>query len=185
VDFSAVLLLALCALVVGTLIGSVGIGGVLLPPMLVLLLDVSIHAAIAISMFSFMFTGALGTHRYSRHGSMRWETVGWLSIAAVPATYAGARVSVQSSPDALGVAVGALAAAAGVAALKHRKGQGREPLVPELFGLGVVVGFMSGLTGSGGPVTLVPLLLLRGVKPLSAIGSACWRTCRLTMTTSR
>jgi len=42
----------------------------------------------------------------------------------------------------------------------------------KLLALGLGVGFGSALTGTGGPVLLVPLLLLLGVAPLTAIGTA-------------
>ena len=48
------------AVVVGVLIGAIGIGGVLLVPMLTYVLGISIHVAIATAMFSYLFTGIVG-----------------------------------------------------------------------------------------------------------------------------
>src|SRR5262249_10347729 len=57
------------ALVSGLLIGCVGIGGVLLVPVLTLA-GVDVHAAIAASMFSFIFSGLIGVWLYQRKGSI-------------------------------------------------------------------------------------------------------------------
>ncbi len=47
------------AIIVGVLIGAIGIGGVLLVPMLTYALGFGIHVAIATAMFSYLFSGAV------------------------------------------------------------------------------------------------------------------------------
>ena len=64
-----VLLLAV-AVVVGALIGTVGVGGILLIPALSGIVGMSTHTAMGTSLFSFLFTGLLGTWLYQRHGSI-------------------------------------------------------------------------------------------------------------------
>jgi uncharacterized membrane protein YfcA len=51
--------IATLALISGVLIGCIGIGGVFLVPCLSLA-GVDVHAAIGASMFSFIFSGAIG-----------------------------------------------------------------------------------------------------------------------------
>lgn len=55
------LLLLLVAFLVGALIGAVGIGGILLIPALTALAGLVIHEAMATALFTFLFTGFLGT----------------------------------------------------------------------------------------------------------------------------
>ena len=78
------LLLAL-AVLVGVLIGLVGVGGVLLPPGLMLLGDLSASEAAATSLWVFGFTGVVGTIAYARRGAVPWSMAGWLRRASHPA----------------------------------------------------------------------------------------------------
>ena len=79
-------------LLVGILIGSIGIGGVLLVPALTLLAGIEIHVAIAACMLSYAFSGAVGAWIFAKHGSIRWETGLWLCLGAMPGAYTGAFV---------------------------------------------------------------------------------------------
>jgi uncharacterized membrane protein YfcA len=60
------------ASITGMLIGMVGIGGILLAPMLVYLADIDLHIAMATSSWSFLFTGIAGTVAYARKGTISW-----------------------------------------------------------------------------------------------------------------
>lgn len=161
-------------LLTGGLIGSVGVGGVLLTPVLTLLIGFDVHVAMATSSFSFIFTGLIGTAAYARRGSIRWRSVAWLSGPVLPAAMLGARANTLLSPNALLLILAALLAWSGLRALRSaRPGKAvrAEPLpVPLLLTVGAVAGFGSALTGTGGPVLLLPMLLLLGLSALPAIG---------------
>src|SRR5690606_17428119 len=64
---------ALRGVAAGALIGCVGIGGVIIVPALVYLLDVPIHVAIAAAMFAFLLSGVVGTAVFARNRSIRWD----------------------------------------------------------------------------------------------------------------
>lgn len=64
------LLLGVAALLVGALIGTVGVGGILLIPALDICAGLSTHMPMAMALLSFVFTGLLGTWLYQRHGSI-------------------------------------------------------------------------------------------------------------------
>ncbi len=59
----------------GLLIGTVGIGGILLAPMLVYIAGIDLHLAMATSSLSFLFAGIAGTVAYARKGSISWKMV--------------------------------------------------------------------------------------------------------------
>ena len=61
-------LLARVALVVGALIGTVGVGGILLIPALRAFAGLSTHGAKGTALFNFLFTGLLGTCLYRHRG---------------------------------------------------------------------------------------------------------------------
>ena len=60
------------AVLVGILIGAVGVGGILLIPALNLLTPLSIQASMATALFTFIFTGIVGTCLFQRRGSIDW-----------------------------------------------------------------------------------------------------------------
>ena len=157
----------------GLLIGTVGIGGILLAPMLVYIAGIDLHLAMATSRLSFLFAGIAGTIAYSRKGTISWNTVGWLSVGVVPAALLGARANVTLQAGVLTVILAALIVASGLNALL------RKPLTIKssfranrfvLVSIGVAVGFGSALTGTGGPVLLLPILIFINVPALAAIG---------------
>lgn len=163
----------LIGLLTGTLIGTVGVGGILLTPLLVYFIGIDLHVAQATSSFSFLFTGIMGAWIYARKKSISWHHVLWISVGIIPATVLGARVNTILSSSTLTIILSALIMFSGANALKKQKAEAEEntnlsKLVLVLIGL--AVGFGSSLTGTGGPVLLVPLLLFLGFVPLAAVG---------------
>jgi uncharacterized protein len=169
------LIVLVSALIVGVLIGCVGIGGVLLPPALVYFGGFDLHLAMATSMWSFLFTGSVGTLAYSRRNSVDWRMVSWLSAGTVPSAVLGALSNAALPGDVLTVLLAALIVAAGVNALTKAPSAERPAhsfgnLL--LFLIGAFVGFGSALTGTGGPVLLVPILIFMRTPVLSAIAAS-------------
>ncbi len=165
--------LALLAVTVGVLIGAVGVGGVLLVPTLVLTGVLGAHAATATSSWAFLFTGVVGTYRYSRHGNIAWAFVIRLSIGAVPAAVIGVWVNQLLSGELVVFVLAAVTLLAGVYALSPSTGGRKEALGDVLaVSTGAAVGFGSALTGTGGPVLLVPTLLVLGIAPLFAVAAS-------------
>src|SRR5215210_2842787 len=162
------------ALVVGLLIGCVGIGGVLLTPALAYVGDLGFHLAAATSMWAFLFAGAAGTLIYSGRGSVDWRLASWLGAGVVPAAFAGAWANVALPEGVLMALLAALMVITGADALLRGPviEQARRFGVPTLLAVGAFVGFGSALTGTGGAVLLVPILLLLRAPVLAAVGAA-------------
>ncbi len=162
------------ALLVGMLIGCVGIGGVLLPPALVYVGGLGFHLAAATSMWAFLFAGAAGTLVYSGRGSVDWRLAAWLGVGVVPAAFAGAWANVALPEGVLMALLAALMVVTAADALLRGPvvEQARRFGVPTLLAVGVFVGFGSALTGTGGAVLLVPILLLLQAPVLTAVGAA-------------
>jgi len=159
--------------VTGLLIGTVGIGGIMLAPMLVFVAGIDLHLALATSSLSFLFAGIAGTIAYARKGTISWNTVGWLSVGVVPAALLGARANVALPAGVLTVILAVVIVAAGVNALL------KDPVKISgsfranrsvLVAIGAAVGFGSALTGTGGPVLLLPILIFIDMPALAAIG---------------
>ncbi len=156
---------------VGFLTGATSIGGVLLVPALVYVAGIDIRTAIAAAMFGYLFTGLIGTAIYARHGSIEWRAVLWLCLGAMPFAFAGASASRVFPVALLEVAIAALILLAGWQSLRRENEiGGTAPQGSMLAGIGCGVGFISAATGTGGPVTLVPILLWLEVPVLVTIG---------------
>jgi len=168
------LALPVLAVVVGVLIGMVGVGGVLLPPGLVALGDLTANEATATSTWAFLFTGVVGTVAYAWRGVVPWGMLARLTVGVVPAAFLGALVNATLPASVVLLGLAALTLFVGVQQLRPRAvretrdGLGTAPLVA----VGAFVGFGSALTGTGGPVLLVPVLLTLGVAPLPAVAAS-------------
>lgn len=171
--------LMIIALVVGVLIGAVGIGGILLIPALNLIGGLSIQSAMATSLFTFVFTGIAGTIAFQRHGSIDRRITVPVCAGALLCGFAGAWANALMNASSLMLILALLVAFAGVYTLITRRSE-RQPVLQQrpgmqramLFGLGGVAGFGSGLTGVGGPALSVPMMVLAGFAPLTAIGTS-------------
>jgi hypothetical protein len=171
VEFGAT---ALASLVIGLLIGTIGIGGVLLTPWLTQVMDVPVHQAIMISSFAFIATGvaaivvAARSRRAGDAGAVDWSLV----VATVPGALAGAW-ALSVIPARLAVALLALLTGwVGLRVLFAREvavgaSSGKRPV--RSMPLGFMTGLASALTGTGGPMVLTPLLLWQGVPMMAAI----------------
>lgn len=161
-------------LVAGLLIGCVGVGGVIVVPALVYGLNVPIHDAIASAMMGYIFTGAVGTAVYARSRSIRWDLAGWIALGAGPGALLGAWAVSFVDPRILECGVGVLSLAYGANALLRRTADGAAAptaLGPKaLIVIGLVTGVLSAVTGTGGPLVLVPILVFLKLPTLAAVG---------------
>lgn len=163
---------SVAALLIGLLIGSVGIGGVLLVPWLTQAIGLPVRDAVAIAMLSFVATGIAALFACARSlkspGTIRWPLV----LATAPGALLGAAV-IALVPERA-----ALALLAGAVAISGGRLLSRPPTPvaapaastsPPGWGVGGLAGFASSLTGTGGAMVLTPMLLWRGVPVLDAI----------------
>ena len=164
---------------VGTLIGAVGIGGILLIPALTVFAGLPIHVAMATALFTFAFTGVAGTIMFQRRGSIDWTVTRPVVAGAAIFAFIGAWVNSLTGAGALGIILAAIIAFAGVYTLAAWHGIPQPALQARpraqqilLFLLGAVAGFGSGLTGVGGPAISVPLMVMCGFAALTAIGTS-------------
>ncbi|MFP6741887.1 MAG: sulfite exporter TauE/SafE family protein [Alphaproteobacteria bacterium] len=164
-------------LVIGVLVGTTGIGGVLLVPALVFLWGFDVHVAVATAMAAFMLGGVAAALLYGRRGSIDWRAAGWLCAGAMPAAFAGTYAMAAVPAQVLELGIAAFIIAAGGNALRQRKAGGdaadRPALAPVvLVAIGVFTGVVSALSGTAGPITLLPILMWLRLPVLAAVGLA-------------
>ena len=167
------------ALGVGFLCGCCGIGGFLLIPALVYAVGLNIHTAMATALFSFILTGVCSIWLYQRHGSIDWPVSLSICLGALPSGFFGAMHKSMVSAPHLNLILAIIIIFAGFNCIKPvgqgfqlRMPQGKEARLLVLAGIGAAVGYLAGLTGAGGPVLSIPLLMLLGFGPLTSVSAS-------------
>ena len=175
-DASSLLGILALSFVSGLLIGAVGIGGVILVPALTLIGGISIHTAVPAAIAAYLVSGAIGTRAYWRAGSVPWSLARPLALSAMPAALLGAIASGAAPSSVIETCIAVLTLASGVNAWVERAdsnhGVLNTPRPGQLAVVGAVTGFVSALTGTGGPLVLVPILMWLRCPVLAAIGMA-------------
>jgi hypothetical protein len=145
---------------------------------LALFTTLDIHQAAATALFTFLFTGILGTWLYQRRGSIDWRISAPVCAAALLFGYLGAAAAARIDARPLAIIIALIIIAAGVYVLipitnrpQSLTGRGaREQTL--LASVGAASGFGSGFSGAGGPVFSVPLMMIVGYAPLTAVATS-------------
>jgi uncharacterized protein len=172
-DLATVLTLGVAGIVIGIAIGSTGIGGVLLVPFLIYGLGLPAPTAVALTLWSFLWSGLVATALYARHGSIAWREAAWLSLAALPGAYLGAHALGLIPPMVLEFLIAALIVAAAINSLREPPvdaALARVPAPAVLLALGAITGIGSALSGASGALILVPMLVALRQPVLPSIG---------------
>jgi uncharacterized membrane protein YfcA len=153
---------------VGVAVGLAGGGGaVLAVPMLVYLLDQSVHAATTESLVIVVAASGAGALGHARHHAVCWRLAAAFAAAALPGSVVGTLANRAFPAELL---LGAFAVLLlGVSVLSWRQGGGaaadRADCCPELdlrvvALAGFAIGSLTGLFGVGGGFAVVPALVL-------------------------
>jgi uncharacterized protein len=160
----------------GLLIGCVGIGGVILVPALVYFAGVPIRVGIPAAMAAYLLSGVVATTIFARRKSIHWGMAVWICAGATPTAFAGAWAVSVVNPRLLEAALGLLTFLSGLNSLKMLRMEDlavptiRPPHRRTLLAVGAVTGFLSSVSGTGGPLVLVPILISIAVPVLTAVG---------------
>jgi uncharacterized membrane protein YfcA len=165
--------IALLGAVSGLMIGCIGIGGVILVPALVFVAGIAIQIAIPAAMFAYILSGLVATYVFARNRSIDWRMASSLCIAGTPAAFAGAWAVSMIDGRFLTGCLGLLTLLSGLNSLRpqiHAESDHAKLSPPLLVAVGTVAGFLSSLTGTGGPLVLVPVLLSMRLGALASVG---------------
>lgn len=170
--------LLLSALGAGLLIGTVGVGGILLIPALAFFARLPIQVAMATALISFIVPGLVGVYQYQRRGSIDWRMTAPVCFGAIVSGYLGAQLNAHVNARVLGLLLYTVILFSGLYTLyashylSARSATKQPAGTVGLVIIGLVVGFISGLTGVGGPVVSVPLMVILGFAPLTTIATS-------------
>jgi len=158
---------------VGILVGGVGIGGVLLVPSLKYLGDITLHDAIPACMLSYIATGTIGAFIFSRHGTINWNLAASVCMGAIPGAYIGAFLLPYFSAQIIEIGIALLLIYSGTDVFFKKQSAIKKSEIKAgkaLLLIGFIAAIGSSLTGTGGPLLLIPILIWQGVSVLTAIG---------------
>jgi uncharacterized protein len=145
---------------------------------LALFAGLSIHQAAATSLFTFLFTGILGTWLYQRRGSIDWRISMPVCAAALVFGFLGAAVAAAIDPRPLAIIIALVIVLAGLYIFlpqrpsslpREGRGTGETWL---LASVGAASGFGSGFSGAGGPLFSVPIMVILRYAPLTAVATS-------------
>jgi uncharacterized membrane protein YfcA len=172
-----ILVLAL-AVIIGFIMGAVGIGGILLIVPLTMIAGLDIHQASATLLLTFLFTGIYSVWLFQRRGTIDWRLGIPVSLGALTFSFVGAIANVGIDATTLNIVIalvitfaGAYVLFPGLARASRKPVEGSKGTMVALLAIGAVSGFGSGISGAGGPLFSVPIMLISGFAPLTAIGT--------------
>lgn len=164
--------------IVGFLVGGTGVGGIILIPALVYLAGLSSHVAMGTTLFTFIFTTILSSYLYIRLGHVDWKATIPICVGGLFFSYVGAAVKAGMAAPHLNLVLALLILLAGGLVFCPVRGrqfafmaEGRPSRFWTLLVVGSGVGFIAGLTGAGGPVLSVPIMIVLGFPPLVSIAA--------------
>lgn len=170
-------------LAVGLVLGVVGAGGsIIAVPALVYGVGMSPAQAIPTSLLVVGASSLAALLPRIREG-LNWPVIALVGAAGIPAAWAGAAVGRLLDPNILMLAFAVVMVLAGIRMLTATResegtcsiGPGRNfrSCAPKAVGVGLVVGFLTGLLGVGGGFLIVPALtILLGMRVKQAVGTS-------------
>lgn len=171
---------------VGIFLGLSGIGGFLIPPVLVATFGLDSRTAVALTLLSFVPSGLIGAYLQSRHRTLSWGLAGLLSLGTIPGLWIGRIVSTSVSEVTLQRILGFVLVVVAVVLVVQRRRlvamalDGRTHVRSHDTGVsralaiaaGCVGGIAAVVAGVGGPVVVVPALSSIGLDADRVIGAA-------------
>lgn len=164
---------------IGVSLGLIGGGGsIITVPVLVYVLGVDAHEAVAMSLAVVGATSIVGAWLHSRRGVVRVRTGLLFASTGIAGALGGAQLTYLVSPSVLMLSFAALMLAVAASMLIRRKsGEAselrRETHVVRAGIAGLIVGALTGFLGVGGGFLVVPaLVMFAGLTMREAVGTS-------------
>ncbi len=173
------LIIIISNFLVGGMIGICGIAGFLLPMVYAGLLGFSVSQSLTLSFFAFLVSGAVGSYNFYKQGNLDIKLSLLLGAGSFIGGILGVELNALIPPDQGKIILYLVVLLSGISILL-RKDKGSQTQPTKQFTnnklliilLGIVTGCICSLSGAGGPVLVMPLLVILGVPVHTAIGVA-------------
>lgn len=170
-------LVAAANALVGACVGLTGVAGFLLPMFYAGFLGLEPVEGLALSFAAFVVSGTLGCPAYRRTGDLPLRASVGLLAGSFLGALAGTQVGLVLPAEVLTVILYLVVLGSGSSVLlRMRAGEGggsgadAMPAAGRLFIVGAATAVVCAASGAGGPVLVVPVLMLMGVGPRGAVG---------------
>ncbi len=178
------LMTAAANLVVGALVGLCGVAGFLLPMFYTASLGMNVSEGLALSFAAFIVSGVLGSYNYKKAGNLDLAFGLRLSIGSLVGAVLGVRLNLIIPEGQVKLLLYLVVLLSGISILLRKEG-GKESgekkftmenNLPMTLLLGFLTGAVCSMSGAGGPVLVMPLLVVFGIPIRKAVGVALFNS---------
>ena len=180
-------IIAVMNLIVGTLVGISGIAGFLLPIVFTGYLGMDLSLSLALSFISFLTSGIIGSYRYQKQGQMDLRFGILVGIGSIAGAILGVKLNfmIPLTTAKLFLYLVVLASGASILFKKDKPDSSENDTgiahsgttytgllanKPFVLIFGFITGAICSLSGAGGPVLVMPILVTLGMPVRIAVG---------------
>lgn len=175
------LIVILANLLVGGMIGMTGIAGFLLPMLYSGFMGMPAAQGLALSFFAFLISGVLGSWNYYKAGNLDLRLGLLVSAGSLVGAMLGVRLNLLMDESLVKKILYLVVLASGISILarkdrdRKRERGGKLPVWAMVL-FGFLTGALCALSGAGGPILVMPLLVVLGVPVKTAVGVALFNS---------
>ena len=171
-------------LVVGEFVGLTGVAGFLIPIVYTGPLGMGVTEGLALSFAAFIVSGALGSVNYNKAGNLDIPFGIRLSLGSLAGAVLGVKLNLIIPESTVKVILYVVVLLSGISILlrkdKSQEESGRAYVISDHLAATLILGFVTGavcsLSGAGGPVLVMPLLVVLGIGIRTAVGVALFNS---------
>ena len=161
-------------IIVGCLVGLTGVAGFLLP-MLYVSLNYNVKEALSLSFFAFLVCGVIGSINYYKHKQLDISFGIKLGISSLFGACLGVYLNSMIDESIVKILLYMVVLLSGISILLRKDKESLNNKTPNIFItilIGLVTAIVCALSGAGGPILVMPLLVVLGVNVKQAIAIA-------------
>lgn len=175
------LIIILANLLVGGMIGLTGIAGFLLPMLYSGFMGMPAAQGMALSFFAFLISGVLGSWNYYKAKNLDVRLGILISAGSLAGAAMGVWLNLMIDESVVKKILYLVVLVSGISILLRKdKERNKEESLRLPAGVMVAFGFVTGavcaLSGAGGPILVMPLLVVMGVSVKTAVGVALFNS---------
>ena len=149
-------------IIVGCLVGLTGVAGFLLP-MLYVSLNYNVKEALALSFFAFLVCGVIGSINYYKHKQLDISFGIKLGISSLFGACLGVYLNSMIDESIVKILLYMVVLLSGISILLRKDRESLNNKTPNIF-ITILIGFVTAivcaLSGAGGPILVMPLLVV-------------------------
>lgn len=175
------LIIILANFLVGGMIGLTGIAGFLLPMLYSGFMGMPAAQGMALSFFAFLISGVLGSWNYYKAKNLDVRLGILISAGSLAGAAMGVWLNLMIDESVVKKILYMVVLVSGISILLRKdKERNKEESLRLPAGVMVAFGFVTGavcaLSGAGGPILVMPLLVVMGVSVKTAVGVALFNS---------